>query len=65
MAVHVLGLPADMNPILDIARAHMLVVIEDAAQAISARYNDQYVGTMGHFGCFSFLSPFKNSSGCG
>jgi dTDP-4-amino-4,6-dideoxygalactose transaminase len=64
MPVHLFGLPADMNSILDIARGHKLVVIEDAAQAIGARYDDQYVGTMGNFGCFSFF-PSKNLGGAG
>jgi len=64
MPVHLFGLPADMNPILDIARAHKLLVIEDAAQAISARYNDRCVGTLGEFGCFSFF-PSKNLGGAG
>jgi dTDP-4-amino-4,6-dideoxygalactose transaminase len=64
MPVHLFGLPADMSPILDIARAHKLVVIEDAAQAIGARYNDRFVGTIGDFGCFSFF-PSKNLGGAG
>jgi dTDP-4-amino-4,6-dideoxygalactose transaminase len=64
LPVHLFGLPAEMNPILDVARAHKLVVIEDAAQAIGARYNDHYVGTIGDIGCFSFF-PSKNLGGAG
>lgn len=64
MPVHLFGLPADMDPILDVARANKLAVIEDAAQAIGARYRDTYVGTLGDFGCFSFF-PSKNLGGAG
>src|SRR5580658_6714949 len=64
MPVHLFGLPADLNPILDVARHHNLLVIEDAAQAIGARYNGGYVGTLGDFGCFSFF-PSKNLGGAG
>jgi dTDP-4-amino-4,6-dideoxygalactose transaminase len=62
--VHLFGLPADMDPILAIARAHKLVVIEDAAQAIGARYAGRYTGTFGDYGCFSFF-PSKNLGGAG
>ncbi len=62
--VHLFGLPADMDAILAIARAHSLVVIEDAAQAIGARYEGRIAGTMGDFGCFSFF-PSKNLGGSG
>lgn len=64
MPVHLFGLPADMQPILEIARAHNLLVIEDAAQAIGARYNGKCVGTLGTFGCFSFF-PSKNLGAAG
>lgn len=57
--VHLFGHPADMTPILDIARRHKLKVIEDGAQAFGARYLDQAVGSMGDIGCFSFF-PSKN-----
>ena len=62
--VHLFGLPADMAPILEIARHHRLTVIEDAAQAIGARYDGQCVGALGDFGCFSFF-PSKNLGGAG
>jgi dTDP-4-amino-4,6-dideoxygalactose transaminase len=57
--VHLYGLPAEMNPILEVAQRHGLVVIEDAAQAHGAEYNGRRVGSIGHMGCFSFY-PGKN-----
>jgi dTDP-4-amino-4,6-dideoxygalactose transaminase len=62
--VHLFGLPADLEPILQIAQDHGLVVIEDAAQAIGSSYEQQNVGTFGDFGCFSFF-PSKNLGGAG
>ncbi|MGZ4731601.1 MAG: DegT/DnrJ/EryC1/StrS family aminotransferase [Terriglobales bacterium] len=64
MPVHLFGLAADMEKISEIARAHRLPVIEDAAQSIGARYHDQYVGNLGACGCFSFF-PSKNLGGAG
>jgi dTDP-4-amino-4,6-dideoxygalactose transaminase len=57
--VHLFGQPADMDPILEFARAHGLFVIEDAAQAHGAEYKGRKAGTMGEAGCFSFY-PGKN-----
>ena len=57
--VHLYGQPADMGPILSIAESRGLFIIEDAAQAIGARYKGVAVGTIGHIGCFSFF-PSKN-----
>ncbi|WAC11777.1 DegT/DnrJ/EryC1/StrS family aminotransferase [Dyadobacter pollutisoli] len=54
MAVHILGLPVDMDRIMTIAEKHKLLVIEDACQAHLAEYNKQKVGTIGDAGCFSF-----------
>jgi dTDP-4-amino-4,6-dideoxygalactose transaminase len=59
LPVHLYGQPADMEPIMEIARRHGLVVIEDAAQAHRAEYRGQRVGSIGDFGCFSFY-PGKN-----
>jgi dTDP-4-amino-4,6-dideoxygalactose transaminase len=59
MPVHLYGQPADMDPILTIARKHNLVVIEDAAQAHGALYRGQRAGILGDIGCFSFY-PSKN-----
>ncbi|HXC47449.1 MAG TPA: DegT/DnrJ/EryC1/StrS family aminotransferase [Candidatus Sulfotelmatobacter sp.] len=64
MPVHLFGLPADMDPIVAIARAHRLVIIEDAAQAIGSRYAGRFTGTFGDYGCFSFF-PSKNLGGAG
>jgi dTDP-4-amino-4,6-dideoxygalactose transaminase len=64
MPVHLFGQSADMDPIMRVAKAHNLVVIEDAAQAIKATYRGQSVGTIGNFGCFSFF-PSKNLGGAG
>jgi dTDP-4-amino-4,6-dideoxygalactose transaminase len=62
--VHLFGLAADLDPISDIAKENGLTVIEDAAQAIGARYRDAFVGNIGWFGCFSFF-PSKNLGGAG
>ena len=48
------GLPPDMNPIMALARAHGLIVIEDAAQCFLGRYHGEPVGALGHMGSFSF-----------
>ena len=62
--VHLFGHPADMEPIMEIARKHKLKVIEDCAQAFGAEYKGQKVGTIGDAGCFSFF-PSKNLAGYG
>jgi dTDP-4-amino-4,6-dideoxygalactose transaminase len=59
MPVHLYGLCADMDPILEIAAAARVPVIEDAAQAIGAMYKGRQAGSMGRVGCFSFF-PSKN-----
>ena len=57
--VHLYGQPAEMDPILDLARKHNLRVIEDAAQAHGAEYRGRRAGTLGDVACFSFY-PGKN-----
>jgi hypothetical protein len=54
IAVHLAGWPCDMDPILEVAREHNLVVIEDCAQAHEARYKERPVGSMGAINAFSF-----------
>lgn len=57
--VHLLGQMADMDPIMQIARKHHLLVIEDACQAHGAEYKGRRAGSIGDAGCFSFY-PGKN-----
>jgi dTDP-4-amino-4,6-dideoxygalactose transaminase len=64
MPVHLFGLPANMDDVLEIARRHDLAVIEDAAQAIGARWKEMRIGSLGTCGCFSFF-PSKNLGGAG
>ncbi|HUO05327.1 MAG TPA: DegT/DnrJ/EryC1/StrS family aminotransferase [Candidatus Binataceae bacterium] len=57
--VHLYGQPADMDPIMEIARRNKKVVIEDACQAHGAEYKGRRAGSIGEMGCFSFY-PGKN-----
>jgi dTDP-4-amino-4,6-dideoxygalactose transaminase len=57
--VHLFGLSADLDPIMDAASRAGIPVIEDAAQAIGATYKSRPLGAIGAFGCFSFF-PSKN-----
>jgi perosamine synthetase len=54
MPVHVLGHPVDMDPIIEAARKFDLTVIEDASEALGAKYKDRMVGSFGDISCFSF-----------
>lgn len=56
MVVHVAGQPCDMDPILSLAKAHQLKVIEDAAHALPARYRGRWVGTLADGAAFSFYA---------
>jgi perosamine synthetase len=56
MVVHLYGHPADMDPLMKIARDHNLYVIEDAAEAHGAEYKRRKVGAIGDIGCFSFYA---------
>lgn len=62
--VHLYGQPADLSPILEIARRHSLRVIEDCAQAHGAMYSGRRVGSWGDIACFSFY-PTKNLGALG
>ena len=62
--VHLFGMAADLDSIMEIANARSVPVIEDAAQAIGAKYNGRAVGSIGLCGCFSFF-PSKNLGGAG
>lgn len=64
IAVHLSGQPADMDPIVALAREHGLKVIEDAAQAHGARYKGRRVGSLGDAAAFSFY-PGKNLGALG
>lgn len=62
--VHLFGQMAEMDPIMAVAKAHNLIVIEDAAQAIGSEYKGRRAGSIGDYGCFSFF-PSKNLGGFG
>jgi dTDP-4-amino-4,6-dideoxygalactose transaminase len=62
--VHLYGQMAEMDAVIEIARQHNLVVIEDAAQAIGAEYKGRRAGSIGEYGCFSFF-PSKNLGAAG
>ena len=59
LPVHLYGQPVDMDAVLEVARRHDLLVVEDCAQAHGARHRGKPVGTFGHAACFSFY-PGKN-----
>ncbi len=56
MAVHLMGKPCDMDAVTDIARAHQLMVIEDACESHGAKYRNKYIGTIGDMGTFSYYA---------
>ncbi|HEX3537203.1 MAG TPA: DegT/DnrJ/EryC1/StrS family aminotransferase [Stellaceae bacterium] len=64
LPVHLYGEPADLAPLLEVARAHGLRVIEDCAQSHGAQYRGRMVGSFGDFACFSFY-PTKNLGALG
>ena len=63
--VHYAGVACEMDTILDIARRHDLLVVEDAAQAVMSTYKGRALGTLGTFGCFSFHETKNYSMGEG
>ncbi|MEM2110353.1 MAG: DegT/DnrJ/EryC1/StrS family aminotransferase [Candidatus Bathyarchaeia archaeon] len=56
MPVHLWGAPCDMDPVMELAEKHNLVVIEDCAQAHGAVYKGKFVGSIGDMGCFSLMN---------
>ena len=65
LPVHVFGQPADMDPILEVARKRSLVVIEDACEAIGAHYHGRPAGTLGHVAVFAFYPNKQMTTGEG
>jgi dTDP-4-amino-4,6-dideoxygalactose transaminase len=63
--VHYAGVGCEMDAIMDIAKRHDLLVIEDAAQGMNATYNGEWLGTLGHFGAYSFHETKNFISGEG
>ena len=63
--VHYAGVSCEMDAIMGIARAHNLKVVEDAAQGVMSTYKGKALGTIGHFGCFSFHETKNYSMGEG
>lgn len=66
VAVHLYGHPVDMDPLMELAKKHNLVIVEDCAQAHGSTYKGKLVGSIGHYGCFSFFpSKIMNVGGDG
>ena len=65
MVVHIYGHPVDMDPVLDIAKRHNLLVFEDAAEAHGAEYTGKKIGSLSDAACFSFYSNKIISTGEG
>ena len=65
IVMHYAGVSCNMEAIMDIAGRHNLLVIEDAAQGVMAKYHDTYLGTIGDFGCYSFHETKNYSMGEG
>jgi dTDP-4-amino-4,6-dideoxygalactose transaminase len=63
--VHMLGRPADLDPLLALAREHDLAIIEDAAHAVETVYRGRHVGTIGNFTAFSFYANKNVTTGEG
>lgn len=65
MAVHIYGLPVDMDPIFELARRHNLLIIEDAAEAIGLRYKGRWCGSLGDISAMSFYANKHVTTGEG
>lgn len=63
VAAHIAGYPCDMGPIMEIAKARNLLVVEDCAQAHGAKWRGRYVGTFGHANAFSTMSGKHHATG--
>ena len=65
LVVHYAGVACEMDTIMDIAERHHLLVVEDAAQGVMSTYKGRPLGTIGHFGCYSFHETKNYSMGEG
>ncbi len=65
LVVHYAGIACEMDTIMDIAERHHLLVVEDAAQGVMSTYKGRPLGTIGHFGCYSFHETKNYSMGEG
>ncbi|SDB67359.1 dTDP-4-amino-4,6-dideoxygalactose transaminase [Butyrivibrio sp. INlla16] len=65
IAMHYAGIACEMDTIMDIAKRHNLIVVEDAAQGVMSTYKGRYLGTIGTFGCYSFHETKNYSMGEG
>lgn len=63
IAMHYAGVACEMDTIMDIAKRHNLMVVEDAAQAVMSTYKGRALGTIGDFGCYSFHETKNYSMG--
>lgn len=63
--VHYAGVACEMDKIMEIAREHNLIVVEDAAQGVMSKYKGRYLGTIGDIGCYSFHETKNYSMGEG
>lgn len=65
MPTHLLGRPVKMEKILSLAKKHNLFVVEDACEALGSKYQNQFCGTIGNMGCFSFFVSHSITTGEG
>jgi len=65
MPVHLYGHPCDMDAVMTLASKYSLLVVEDCAEAIGTKYDDQFVGTFGDIACFSFFGNKTITTGEG